>query len=137
MENQPISVQALIEASVAKVWECWTESQHIVNWNHASDDWYCPKSSNDLRVGGKFSSTMAAKDETMSFDFEGIYDVVNDHETLAYTIADGRKVKVIFENKGNNTQVTETFDPENMNPLEMQQAGWQAILNNFKQYVEG
>jgi len=34
------------------------------------------------------------------------------------------------------TVVTETFDAETENPLEMQQTGWQAILNNLKQYTE-
>ena len=28
------------------------------------------------------------------------------------------------------------FEPESENPVELQQAGWQEILDNFKQYVE-
>jgi hypothetical protein len=28
------------------------------------------------------------------------------------------------------------FDPESENPVELQQQGWQAILHNFKTYVE-
>ena len=49
---------------------------------------------------------------------------------------DGRQVSVNFENNGDKTIVTETFDAENANDLEMQRMGWQAILDNFRNYVE-
>jgi hypothetical protein len=30
----------------------------------------------------------------------------------------------------------ETFEAESTNSIDMQRGGWQAILNNFKKYVE-
>lgn len=131
-----ITVEATINAPVAKVWEIWTTPKHIMQWNNASDDWHTPHAENDLRTGGKFLSTMAAKDGSFSFDFTGTYDLVSTNERIAYTMEDGRKVVIVFSSVGSKTHVSETFDPETENPLEMQQAGWQAILNNFKKYVE-
>jgi uncharacterized protein YndB with AHSA1/START domain len=131
-----ITVQSSISAQVEKVWEFWTKPKHIVNWAFASSDWEAPAAENDVRVGGKFKTTMAAKDKSASFDFTGVYTNVKEHELIEYDMADGRHVKVAFESTPNGVKVTETFDPENTNPLEMQRAGWQAILDNFKKYVE-
>lgn len=133
---KPITVCTSVESSLEKVWDCFTKPEHIVNWNFASDDWCCPKAENDLRVGGKFSSTMASKDETTSFDFEGIYNEVEKHKKIAYAMADGRKVTVRFNELEGKVIVTENFDPEHTNPLDMQRGGWQSILDNFKKYVE-
>ncbi|MBN8678134.1 MAG: SRPBCC family protein [Chitinophagales bacterium] len=137
MDNKtPITVQALVNAPLEKAWACWTDPAHITQWNHASDDWHCPKATNDPRTCGKFSATMAARDGSMSFDFEGTYDEVIPMEKLSYQMPDGRKVLVTFAEEGSGTVVTETFDPEDMNPLEMQRAGWQAILDNYKKHTE-
>ena len=131
-----ITVDALINAAEDKVWELWTRPEHIMQWNYASPDWHTPKAENDLRVGGKFSSTMAAKDGSFSFDFWGIYDKVKKHQTIAYTMGDGRKAEVTFTKKGQTTFVTTVFEAEDENTIELQQGGWQAILNNFKKYAE-
>jgi uncharacterized protein YndB with AHSA1/START domain len=131
-----ITVEATVNADIGRVWTCWTSPDHIVHWNFASDDWHCPRADNDLRTGGKFTAVMASKDGKMSFDFEGIYDEVIEYRKIAYSLSDGRKVTVIFEMTGGKTKVTETFDPENENPAELQRTGWQAILDNFKKYVE-
>lgn len=138
MESKKISitVSATIKASLEKVWNYWTSPEHITQWNQASEDWHTPKASNDLRVGGKFSSTMAAKDGSMSFDFEGVYDKVLPHQLIEYTIVDGRKVSIQFKGNTQETSVIETFEAEGMHSPELQQSGWQAILNSFKQYVE-
>jgi uncharacterized protein YndB with AHSA1/START domain len=135
--KQAITVEAIVNAPIAKVWESWTLPQHITQWNQASEDWHTPYAENDLRTGGKFKSTMAAKDGSMSFDFEGIYSLVTPLERIEYAMSDGRKVKITFVAKGNETKVTETFDPESENSIELQRAGWQAILDNFKKYTEG
>ena len=140
MESQNktiITVQATINAPLDKVWEYWTTPEHITKWNFASDDWHSPKAENDLRVGGKFSYQMAAKDGSFSFDFWGIYDEVSSKEHLAITLGDNRKMSVNFIALGTETMVIESFEAESVNPIEMQEAGWQAILNNFKKYVEG
>lgn len=131
-----ITVETLINAPIDKVWQYWTEPPHIMKWNNASDDWHTPHAENDLRVGGRFLSTMAAKDGSFSFDFSGVYDEVIVHQIIAYTLADDRKVKILFSEQNGQTQVIESFQPESMNAPELQQQGWQAILNNFKKYVE-
>lgn len=135
-EKNIITVETTVLAPVEQVWNSWTQPGHITKWNAANDDWHCPKAENDLRKGGKFSSIMAAKDGSMEFDFSGIYDEVVLNKLIEYTLGDDRKVKIVFESKGNETLVTETFEAEGSNPIEMQQMGWQAILDNFKQYTE-
>jgi uncharacterized protein YndB with AHSA1/START domain len=130
-----ITVEALINAPIAKVWEFWTAPEHITQWNQASDDWHCPKAMNDLRPGGKFSFTMAARDGSMEFDFAGVYNEVKTHEKIAYTLGDERKVEAVFSKDGSSTQIVETFEAESINSHEMQKAGWQAILDNFKKYA--
>ena len=136
MTSNMITVEALINAPIEKVWEFWTKPEHIMVWNAASDDWHTPSATNDLRTGGKFTSRMEAKDGSFGFDFEGIYDEVKHLELIKYGMADGRKVQVEFIKEGNLTQIIEKFDPESVNPVDMQKAGWQAILNNFKKYIE-
>jgi uncharacterized protein YndB with AHSA1/START domain len=131
-----ITVEATVNAPVEKVWASWSEPKHIMQWCQASDDWHAPYADNDLRTGGTFKTTMAAKDGSMSFDFGGVYDNVETHKLIEYTMGDGRKVKVVFTAIGDTTKVIETFDPENQNPEEMQRGGWQAILDNFKKYTE-
>ncbi|SDD14323.1 SRPBCC family protein [Niabella drilacis] len=136
METTKVTIAATINAPVEKVWECWTGPEHIKKWNSASDDWHTPRAENDLRAGGRFSSRMEARDGSMGFDFGGVYDEVKQHELIRYTMDDGRQVQVLFSGDGSSTAVTETFDAETTNPVEMQQAGWQSILNNFKRYAE-
>lgn len=131
-----ISVEATIAAPVEKVWKYWTEPNHMTQWNNANDDWHAPYAENDLKVNGKFKTTMAAKDGSVSFDFEGVYTNVEEFKVIEYTMSDGRQVKVSFKDLGDETKVVETFDPESTNPIEMQRGGWQAILNNFKKYTE-
>jgi uncharacterized protein YndB with AHSA1/START domain len=130
-----IKIETRIHAPIELVWNCWTSPEHIVNWNHASDDWQTTKAENDLRIGGKFMSRMEAKDGSFGFDFEGIYDRVDAHAYIEYHLADARVVQIEFKQEGLETVVMETADPETENPLEMQVAGWQAILNNFAAYV--
>lgn len=136
MENQKVIVEAIINAPISKVWENWTEPKHIMQWNNASDDWHTPHAENDLRVGGKFLSRMEAKDGSFGFDFEGVYSEVIPFEKIRYGLEDGREVETVFAENGETTKVTTTFDAEKENPAEMQKGGWQAILNNFKKYVE-
>lgn len=136
MTKKAITIQATVNAPVDKVWKYWNEPAHIMKWAFASDDWHAPKAENDLRVDGKFSTTMAAKDGSFSFDFGGVYTKVEKHKAIEYILGDGRTVKITFFSEGNQTKVVETFDPENENPEDMQQAGWQAILDNFRKYTE-
>ena len=138
METQTtsITVETTVNAPVKKVWKFWTEPKHIQNWCAASEDWHAPHAENDVRVGGKFSTRMEAKDGSFGFDFGGVYEVVKENQQIEYTLGDSRKVKVLFSGKGNETKIVETFDAESVNPIEMQRNGWQAILNNFRKYTE-
>ena len=136
MTDKAITIEATINAPVEKVWQYWTAPEHITQWSFASDDWHTPDATNDLREGGQFSSTMAAKDGSMSFDFAGVYTKVDAHKLIEYKLGDEREVSVKFSSNGNETKVVETFDPESQNPIDMQRGGWQAILNNFKKYAE-
>lgn len=131
-----ITVETVVHSPVEKVWEYWTDPEHIKQWNNASDDWHTPYAENDLRVGGKFVSRMEAKDGSFGFDFGGVYDEVSTNESIAYTLGDGRKVKIAFLRQENDTRIIESFDAEETHTVEMQQAGWQAILDNFKKYAE-
>lgn len=131
-----ITVSAIINAPVAKVWEIWTNPEHIKQWTFASDDWHAPYADNDVRVDGTFKTTMAAKDGSFSFDFAGVYTKVENHKRLEYVLGDGREVIITFTEDGDTTKVVETFDPESQNSIEMQQSGWQSILDSFKNYVE-
>ncbi|WP_166920586.1 SRPBCC family protein [Flavobacterium poyangense] len=131
-----ITVQNTIDASISKVWEFWTLPEHIIKWNMASPDWHTPFAENDVREGGKFKSTMAAKDGSMSFDFEGEYTLIKQNEAINYVMSDGRKVEISFKQTPNGVEVVESFDPETENPEEMQRGGWQAIMDSFKNYVE-
>jgi uncharacterized protein YndB with AHSA1/START domain len=135
-EKTTITVHATVQAPLSKVWNAWTAPEHITKWCQASDEWHAPYADNDVRNGGKFKTTMAAKDGSFSFDFEGVYDNVEQNRKLEYTITDGRKVSIAFKDNGSSTEITEAFEAESTNPLEMQRAGWQAILDNFKKYTE-
>ena len=131
-----IVVETLVNKNIQTVWECWTMPEHIVNWNFASDDWHAPAAKNDLNVGGKFTFTMAAKDGSMSFEFGGIYHEIIPFKKIRYQLLDDRWVEIYFEEKADGVRIVEHFEPETENPHELQQGGWQAILNHFKRYVE-
>lgn len=134
--NQIIAVETTVKAPIEKVWEFWTGTQHVKQWNTALESWHTRKAENDLRVGGKFVYRMEAKDGSFGFDFGGIYDQVRENEYIEYTLEDGRKVTISFTSQGNETKVVETFEPETENPVDMQRGGWQAIMDNFKKYTE-
>jgi uncharacterized protein YndB with AHSA1/START domain len=135
-ERTIIKVETLINASIGKVWRFWREPNHIIKWYSASDDWHTPRAENDLRKDGTFSFRMEAKDGSAGFDFEGVYTHVIEHDSIVYVLSDGRKVKTSFRQDAYKILVTQEFEAESINPLRMQQEGWQAILNNFKKVVE-
>ncbi len=136
MNTIQLTVNATIGADLQKVWDAWTQPDHITKWNFASDDWCCPNAENDLRTGGKYRARMEAKDGSFGFDFEAVYDEILMHQKITYTMADGRQSTTTFKSNGTTTEVSTTFEAETTNPIDMQQQGWQAILNNFKKYVE-
>ena len=137
MESNVVTISALVDAPIDTVWKLWTDPDHIKQWNHASDDWHTTEAENDLRIGGKFRSRMEAKDQSMAFDFEGVYEEVEVNELIQYRLEDERRVRISFSSEGDQTKVVEVFDAESMNPVEMQRQGWQAILDNFTRYANG
>jgi uncharacterized protein YndB with AHSA1/START domain len=133
-----IHISANILAEPTLVWEKYTNPTYITQWNFAHESWCCPSASNDLRVGGKYEARMEARDGSFGFDFWAIYDAVEPHTYLAYTMGDGRKAELFFKAQDNNSTLVEIhFEPETENSIELQQQGWQAILDNFKKFVEG
>ncbi len=135
-QHKKITIEAEASAPIEKVWKAWNTPADIIQWNTPDPSWHTPSSENDLRVGGKFKHRMEAKDGSFGFDFEGIYDRVELHKTISYNMADGRNATTLFTAEDGKTTIQTTFDPENENPIEMQQQGWQAILDNFVKYVE-
>jgi uncharacterized protein YndB with AHSA1/START domain len=136
MKTKTITVETAVKAPIEKVWSYWTEPKDITQWYNASDDWHAPYAENDLQVNGKFKTTMAAKDGSAGFDFEGVYTKIVRHKSIEYTIPDGRKVVITFSDLGSETKVVESFEAESENSYEMQRGGWQSILDNFKKYIE-
>ncbi|MEO6508692.1 MAG: SRPBCC domain-containing protein [Patescibacteria group bacterium] len=136
MNKNAITIQTIVNAPISNVWEAWSEPKHIEHWAFASDDWEAYGAENDLRTGGKFKTTMAAKDKSGKFDFGGVYTDVKEHELIEYDMNDVRHVKVEFSETPEGVKIVQTFDPEGENSLEMQRSGWQAILDNFKKYAE-
>ncbi len=136
MEKNIITTQIILLRPVEVVWEYFTQPEHVVNWNFASNDWHCPEASNDLREGGKFSYIMAAKVGSFSFDFWGIYTKIIENKTIEITLGDDRKVWIEFSENNQETIIVQRFEAETQNSPELQQTGWQMILENFKKYVE-
>ena len=136
MENKTkITITTALNEPIEKVWDYFTNPIHIIKWNHASDDWHSTKAINDLRVGGKFEYRMEAKDGSFGFDFFGFYDKIIEFKLIEYTLGDDRKVSINFTNDGNEVFIEEIFEAESENPIELQKTGWQAILDNFKNYT--
>ncbi len=132
-----ITVESTIEAPIDMVWDFWTKPEHVMHWNFASNDWHCPNANSDFNIGGEFHYIMAAKDGSVEFDFCGTYTKIIDKTFIEIFLEDGRELNIQFESEGNVTKIIETFEPEEVNSIELQKQGWQAILNNFKLYVEG
>lgn len=133
---EPITIQAIVNAPIVRVWEYWTSPEHIPYWAFASDDWEAADPINNLEVGGTFKTTMQAKDGSEGFDFAGTYTAIEQPELIEYTLDDGRNVSVEFTPVPDGVQILQTFDPETENSPELQKQGWMAILNNFKKHVE-
>lgn len=135
-KKELVTIVAKVNAPIEKVWELWNGPEHIIKWNTANDDWQTTNSQNDLKIGGKFSSRMEAKDGSFGFDFGGVYNEIDEHERIVYTMGDDRKVWTTFTKIDGGTEVISTFEAESENPVDMQKAGWQSILDNFKKYSE-
>lgn len=135
MTSQRIYVATTVPVSPERAWELFTDPDHVTQWNFANDDWHCPSASIDLRVGGTHKARMEAKDGSFGFDFEGTYEEVEAPHALTLVLGD-RKARTTFEPVPGGTRVETNFDAESQNPVEMQRAGWQAILDNYRKHAE-
>lgn len=137
MKNRvKIMVQIVVSLTVDKVWKYWTEPEHIKKWNLVSEDWYCPRSINDLREGGRFSNLMVLKESKIEFENNGTYLEILPEKLIKYELEDGRLVTVVFSEHGSETEIVQTFESDNTNSTEEQQNGWNAIFESFKNYAE-
>lgn len=131
-----ITIETLIHAPINLVWDTWNSPNHVVHWNHASDDWHSPKADNNFVVGGKFVYRMEAKDNSFGFDFSGTYEEIVDKKRVVTRLDDNRLVKTEFHVENDSVRIVETFEAEDQNSIELQREGWSAILNNYKLYTE-
>ena len=125
-----------MDSSPTIIWDMWTSPEDIKSWNFASDEWCCPNAEIDLKVGGKFSYRMEAKDGSMGFDFDGTFTKVVPCEIIEFELGDSRQVTVEFIEISDGVRVVETFEAECKHSADQQKQGWQSILNNFKKHVE-
>ncbi len=132
-----LTVETLARTDLETAWTAYSNPDDITRWNSADPSWHSPRSQVDLREGGRFSTRMEAKDGSMGFDFEGTYTRVVPNELIEYRMSDGREAAVRFTKEPGGTRIRVDFDAESENPAELQQQGWQAILDNFGRYVEG
>lgn len=132
-----ITVETLVRAPIDEVWRAWTTPADITQWNVATPEWHTPRAEVDLREGGRFCSRMEAKDGSMGFDFEGTYTKIVPHERIEAAFGDRTMQVEFLPAADGGVAVRETFDAENVYPVEQQRQGWQAILDNFKRHVEG
>lgn len=136
MNFTKIKISATVNASIEKAWNYYNQPEHIVNWNFANNNWHCPFANNNLTVNGKLLTRMEAKDKSFGFDFEATYNEIINLNKIVYTMPDNRMVAILFNQNNNTTTIHIEFDAEKINSIELQKNGWQAILDNFKNYVE-
>lgn len=131
-----ITVQTSVNATIEKIWEFWTTPKHIQKWNNPTDDWHTPAVENDVKAGGKFKYTMAKKDGSVSFDYEGIYTKADKFLVIEYQLVDNRTGSVQFESQGGKVLITEIFEPDAANSENEQKQFCQGVIDNFKKYTE-
>lgn len=135
MTEKQVTIRATVLADKQKVWEYYTQPEHITRWNFADPSWHCPAATNDMKTGGRYVARMEAKDGSFGFDFDAVYTEINPGESFTYEFG-GRLATVVIVETNGQTEVTISFEPETENPIELQRNGWQAILDNFKKYTE-
>ncbi len=130
-----ITVETHVDVAASEAWHAFTAAEAITGWNFASPDWQCPSAKVDLRPGGRHFARMEAKDGSIGFDYEGVYEAVDLERRLVLRLTDGRQVTTTFQPSGGGTLVRTVFDADPAAPTGMQKAGWQAILDNYADFV--
>lgn len=134
--KEKITVETFIAESAEHCWKTWVTPEHIEKWNATNDDWHTPKAENDFREGGTFDYRMEAKDGSFGFNLKGEFTHIIKNEAIHYVLEDGRAVELSFQSGTEGTHVKQIFEAETENPIDLQRMGWQAILNNYKNYCE-
>jgi uncharacterized protein YndB with AHSA1/START domain len=134
--NQPLTAKIIVNAPLGKVWELWTNPEHILHWNAPSGEWYTENAVNDLTADGSFCFKMKAHNDSDGFDYKGTYNEIIPMQKISATLSDGRRATNLFTASGNSVTITETFDPEPGLSAELQKYFCQNVLENFKKYVE-
>ncbi|TRO64370.1 SRPBCC domain-containing protein [Christiangramia sabulilitoris] len=133
--KKTVTIGTYVPKPIDRIWELWTNPDHIKKWNSAGVDWHCPNAVNDLKPGGKFNWRMENVDGSDGFDFSGTFRKISDKHKIILKLDDDRMVTIDFTRLENGTKITETFEVEDENSIENQRKGWQAILDNFKVYA--
>lgn len=134
--NVMLQVMTTVAFDIETVWHKWNDPHHIRHWYFASDDWYVTHVRNHLEAGGELVIGMAARDGSVAFDFKGVYDEVVEFDRLSMTLDDGRIIQIQFVDDGDNIMIKERFEPDEETAPELQQEGWQNIIDSFKRYCE-
>ncbi len=146
-----LTISTKVYAPLAHVRNCMRNPEHITHRAFAdAETRHCPwAKGSEPKVGETFTTRMEAKDGSFGFDMAGQYTAVDSLKSRSYVmwsyekdtdfVPEGRVVDVVFQEDGSCgcVTVTETFDAEEIHDLDMQKAGRQAILENFKKHVEG
>jgi uncharacterized protein YndB with AHSA1/START domain len=140
-----IVIHQIFAATPSQVFESCLDSEDNKRWNTAGFGWSTGEVQIDPKVGGRWFAEYKSPDGKDDFVFEGVFTEIIENQKISYKMpkdmgefeVDERKAEVLFEEfeKG-KTQVTITFDAEDLNSIEMQKQGWQAILDNFKTFLE-
>lgn len=131
-----ITVSVTLNLLVHQAWSLYTDPKHITQWYFADPSWHAPRATNDLEVGKAFHIYMEAKDQSFGFDFSGTYQEIKLYESLDILLDDLRTLQVTFKEENQKTTITQVFEAESENPVELQKQGWQAILNQLKTYSQ-
>jgi uncharacterized protein YndB with AHSA1/START domain len=134
--SKKFKISSHIKKDISTVWHTYHLPEHIIHWNHASDDWHTTTATSDFQVGGHFNYRMEAKDGSFGFDFSGVFEIIDEPNLIKYRLDDQREVKIAFHDHKDHTYVEIEIEAEDENSIALQKRGWQAIVNNFKTYVE-
>ena len=135
-EAKQIVIKRSFNAPRELVFRCWLEPEQLLHWFRASPDWTTPHARTDARAGGAFDIGFASPDGKNSFDFTGVYDVVEPPARIVFTIGDGRPVTVIFTENNGRTDLSLTLTLESTHSEEQQREGWTAMLENLGLHLE-
>jgi uncharacterized protein YndB with AHSA1/START domain len=80
-----LTIRRTINALRQKVFDAWTQTDHLKNWWRANPKWSTEIAEVDLRVGGKYRLGMRDPEQDGPFVCCGEFVEVNSPEKVAYT----------------------------------------------------